>query len=187
MKSVVQGELATLDSHEQINHWGTTQLVQMAFNFDCFTWSFKISYKSLMELYVLYMRGKVIFLCFSGGGHLYGGADSRLERHFRFFVTHYLPSAGNYEIKLKWSTNLIFTEEKLLFSRDIKCSWNSSTDTTSATALSFFLWGCNPRTKICWDITVWTTVKSYDYCERSIKLQVSVRTVGWKALEMKTF
>lgn len=54
-----------------------------------------------MELYVLYLRGKGMFLCFLGGGQLYGETDSRLERHFRFFVTHCLPSAGNYEMKLK--------------------------------------------------------------------------------------
>lgn len=54
-----------------------------------------------MKSYVLYLRGKGMFLCFLGGGHLYGEADSRLERHVRFFGTHYLPSAGNYEMKLK--------------------------------------------------------------------------------------
>lgn len=116
MQSVGQGELATLDSHKQMDHWGPTQLVQRAFKFDCFTRSFKISYKSLMQLYVSYLRGKEMFLCFLGGGHLCGEADLRLERHFRFFVTHYLPSAGNYEMKLKWSTNLIFTEKKLVVS-----------------------------------------------------------------------
>lgn len=159
MQSVVQGELATLDSHKQINHWGTTQLVQIAFKFDCFTWSFKISYKSLMDLHVLYLRGKEMFLCFLGGGHLYRVADSRFERDFRFFMPHDLPSTDNYEMKLKWSINLVFTEENLLCpSGDIKYSWNSTTDTTSATALSFFFWGCNQWTKIHWDTTVLTTV-----------------------------
>lgn len=54
-----------------------------------------------MELHVLYLRGKRMFLCFLGGGHLYGETDSRLEKHFSFFVTHCQPSAGNCEMKLK--------------------------------------------------------------------------------------
>lgn len=39
------------------------------------------------------------------------------------FVTHYLPSAGNCEVKLKWFINFIFIEENLSCpSGDTECS-----------------------------------------------------------------
>lgn len=69
------------------------------------------------------LRGEGLLVCvFFGGGHACGEANSKCQDISDFFVTHYLTSAGNPEVKLKWSVNFIFREENLLYPLgDIKC------------------------------------------------------------------
>lgn len=141
---IVQGELASLDLHKQIAHWGTIQLMQIAFTLDYFTWSFKISYKTLMELCILYFEGRgAACLCvFFGGRSRMWRSKFKIAKTFQIFCNSLPAKCWYCEVKLKWSMNFIFTEENLSCpSGDTECSLNSTTDSRSATALGFFPWG----------------------------------------------